>query len=428
MHNEKNSMFGYFAKLLKSIKDILTQKKSRSGRESNATPLWNGPTPSYQHVIKAASVSSGLSSALATPSITPQPSVVMSIASSVTPTKTISLQLLTSKALDISLAMQPLHQVALNVTGIRQAALCEHSPSHENSTMRGGVQSGIFKEVAVVNSDAECISHCCVSKTCDAAFLLSNRCFLVTCKSEILCQSVPAKNVEFRPRVIYIENRMALAKGGRDQESLKPSQFNIKPESISSSPRSDTSLTSLHFSKSLKPSTSLNTPRIRSQNGKAVCEASRIQQNVTLRGGIKSGHFKDQGTVESMQKCIELCCSIHNCSVAFMLLSRCFSVSCYNETSCNSIPARSLIFQPQLVYLRRNVMSKSTVNNHFETVANPKTQISVMALSSSSELVRTESKKSLARIHDNCRYSNSEKHVTLRGGLNAGSFLGHWCS
>ena len=422
-HKEKNSMFGYFTKLLQSIKDILTKKNSRPGRESNATSLWNGPAPSYQHVTKATSVSSGLSSALAALFITPEQSVVTSITSSVTLTKPSSLQLLTSRALDISLAMQPLHQVALNVTGIRQAALCEHSPSHENATMRGGVHSGIFKEVGMVNNDAECISQCCFSKTCDAAFLLSNRCFLVTCKSKTLCQSVPAKNLEFRPRVIYIKNRMALAKEERNQESSKLSHFDIKPESISLSPRFEASLTSFQFSRSVKPSTSSNTPRIKNHGGKDVCDSSGIQQNVTLQGGIKSGHFKDQGNVESMQKCIDLCCSVSNCSVAFMLLSRCFSVSCYNETSCNSIPTRSLIFQPQLAYLRRNVTSKSKLNGNFATVANSKTQTSVMAFSSSSEQGRTESRKSLARFHDNCRYSNSEIHVTLQGGLNAGSFL-----
>jgi len=204
---------------------------------------------------------------------------------------------------------------------------------------------------------------------------------------------------------------MALAKEERNQESLKLS--------LSPSPRFEASLTSFQFSRSVKSSISLNTPRIKSHGGKAVCQSSDIQQNVTLRGGIKSGHFKDQGTVESMQKCIDLCCSERNCSVAFMLLSRCFSVSCYNETSCNSIPARSLIFQPQLAYLRRNDTSRSTLNNHFATVAISKTKTSVMVFSSSSELGGTESKKSLARFHDNCRYSNSEIHVTLRGGLNA---------
>ena len=423
-HNEKNSMFGYFAKLLKSIKDILTKKNSRPDRESSATPLWSGPTSSYQNVTKATPFSSSVSSALVMPIITPQQqSVVRSMVSSITPTKASSLQLLTSKVFDISLAMQPLHQVAFNVTGIRQAALCEHSPSHENSTMRGGVRSGIFKEVAMVNNDAECISQCCISKTCDAAFLLSNRCFLVTCKNKMLCKSVPAKNVEFKPRVIYIENRMALAKGERNRESLKHSQFDINPVNISPIARFEASITSYQFSRSVKPGTNLNTTRIKNHSGKAVCRASRIQQNVTLQGGIQSGNFKDQGTVDNMQKCIDLCCSIPNCSVAFMLLSRCFSVSCYNQTSCNSIPARSLIFQPQLAYIRRNVTSKSIVDNHFAKVANSKTQTSVMAFSSSSELGRTESKKSSPRFPDNCRYSKSEKNVTLRGGLNAGTFL-----
>lgn len=422
-HNEKNSMFGYFAKLLKSIKDILTKKNSRPDREGNATSLWNASTASYQHVTKATPFSPGLSYAFAMPYIKSQQSVVTSMTSTITPTKATSLQLLTSKVLDISLAMQPLHQVALNVTGIRRAALCEHSPSHENSTMRGGVHSGIFKEVAMVNSNAECISQCCISKTCDAVFLLLNRCFLVTCKSKMLCQSIPAKNIEFRPRVIYIENRMALAKGERNRESLTHSQFDTKPVSISPNVRFEASITSYNFSKSVKPETSLNTKQIKSHGAKAACKASGIQQNVTLQGGIKSGNFKDQGTVDSMQKCIDLCCSIHNCSVAFMLLSRCFSVSCYNQTSCNSMPARSLIFQPQLAYLRRNITSKSIVNDHFAKVANSKTHTSVMALSSSSELGRTESKKSLARFPDNCRYSKSEKNVTLRGGLNAGSFL-----
>ena len=422
-HNENNSMFGYFAKLLKNIKDILTKKNSRPDREANATSLWNGPTPSYQHIIKATPFPSGLSYAVAMPFITPQQSVVTPMTLSITPTKATSLQLLTSKVLDISLAMQPLHQIALNVTGIRQAALCEHSPSHENSTLWGGVYSGIFKEVAMVNSDAECISQCCISKTCDVAFLLLNRCFLVTCKNKMLCQSVPAKNVKFRPRVIYIENRMALAKGERKRESLTHSQFDTKPVSISPNARFEASITSFQFSKSVKLGTSLNTTQIKRHGGKAACKASDIQQNVTLQGGIKSGNFKDQGTVDSMQKCIDLCCSIHNCSVAFMLLSRCFSVSCYNRTSCNSIPARSLIFQPQLAYLRRSVTSKSIVNDHFAKVANSTTQTSVMAPSSSSELGRTESEKSLARFPDNCRYSKSEKNVTLRGGLNAGSFL-----
>ncbi|KAJ7382468.1 hypothetical protein OS493_034629 [Desmophyllum pertusum] len=289
--------------------------------------------------------------------------------------------------------------------------------------MRGGIHSGFFKEIGTVNSDAECISQCCVSETCDAAFLLSNRCFLVSCKSKPLCESVPAKNLAFRPRVIYIEEKMALPKGSNDQKSWKNFNYDIHQDNFSSSSRSEITLTSFPVRKSVIFGTSMNTPQLNSHNGKTFCEASVIRQNVTLRGGIKSGHFKDQGTVDSMERCIELCCSRDNCSVAFMLLNRCFSVSCYNDTSCNSTPARSLIFQPQLAYIRRNVTSKGTLDNRLKTMAISKTQVSANVFSSSNALTRKEDKNNLARFPDNCRYGDSEKDVTFRGGLNAGSFL-----
>ncbi|XP_078381846.1 uncharacterized protein LOC144664603 isoform X2 [Oculina patagonica] len=423
-HDEKGGMFGYFTQLLKSIKDILTKKNSKAGDTSSVRVLTSGAIPSFQRNTTTTSVLSDLSAALSTSVITRgtfQPLSVTPLVSSAMPATTSTLQLMASKALDISLAMQPLHQVAFNVTGVRKAALCEHSSSHENSTMRGGIHSGVFKEVGTVNSDAECISQCCVSNSCDAAFLLSNRCFLVKCKSKTLCQSVPAKNLAFRPRVIYIENRMALAKG--QKKSSKPLNSDIQAENIPSSSKLEISLPSNQVTKTGKTSTSLSTAQLESRNSTAVCGAPVIRQNVTLRGGIKSGHFKDQGTVESMQRCIELCCNTWNCSVAFMLLNRCFSVSCYNETACNSIPARSLIFQPQLAYIRRKFTSKTTLNNHFETMKISKTRLTAMASSSSSELLRTKSKKRFDRFQDNCRYGNSEKDVTLRGGLNAGSFL-----
>ena len=407
-HDEKAGMFGYFAQLLKSIKDILTKKNSKPGETSSARLPSSGAIPFFQRITTATSVSSNLSSALQTPIViqgTLRRSRVTPVASSIISATASFLQPMATRALDMSLAMQPLHQVALNITGIRKAALCEHSPSHENSTMRGGIHSGVFKEVGTVSGDAECISHCCVSNSCDAAFLLSNRCFLVSCKSKTLCQSVPAKNLAFRPRVVYIENRTALARG--QKKPLKPLNSDIQPENALSISRFST----------------LNTPQLKSHNSEAVCAESVIRQNVTLRGGIKSGHFKDQGTVESIQKCIELCCSAGNCSVAFMLLNRCFLVSCYNETSCSSIPARSLIFQPQLAYIKRNFTSKATLNSHLQVMKISKTRLTAEASSKSNKLTRTGGKKTLDGFHDNCRYNIPEKDVTLRGGLNAGSFL-----
>ena len=413
VHDGSNGYFGYFAQLLKSIKDILTKRKHKPGDKSSVALLSSVPVPSLQHVITATELFSNPRFASPTSIITEgtlQQSSFKPVASSVTPTK----------ALDISLAMQPLHQLALNITGIHKAALCKHSLPHENSTMRGGIHSGLFKEVGTVNSDAECISQCCVSNTCDAAFLLLNRCFLVTCKSRTLCESVQAKNLVFRPRVIYIENKTVLSKRGRSKNRSETLTSDIQEDDIYSSTRAKISLLSTHGARSVKIIPMTNTPQLKSQKGKNGCEASVIRQNVTLRGGIKSGHFRDRGTVESMKKCVELCCSADNCSVAFMLLNRCFSVSCYNESLCNSIAARSLIFQPQVAYVQRNVISKFTPNNNFKTIEISKTHITTRTSSATDGVIRTNS---LARFDDNCHYGNSEKSVTLRGGLNAGSFL-----
>ncbi|RMX40405.1 hypothetical protein pdam_00022242, partial [Pocillopora damicornis] len=143
------------------------------------------------------------------------------------------------------------------------AALCKHSIPRENSTLRGGAQSGLFKEVGKVNSDTECISQCCISNSCDAAFLLLNRCFLVTCKSKSLCESVPAKNIVFRPRVIYMENKMALNRRGRVQEGSK--------SLFSGSQSGSIALKKRHHS-------SFNPPQLKNER-EDPCKASIIRQN-----------------------------------------------------------------------------------------------------------------------------------------------------
>lgn len=63
------------------------------------------------------------------------------------------------------------------------------------------------------------------------------------------------------------------------------------------------------------------------------------RDNVTLRGGIKSGKFTKHGVVKSMDTCIDQCCQDKNCDVAFMPGTTCYTVKCYSEYSCQSIPA-----------------------------------------------------------------------------------------
>lgn len=70
-----------------------------------------------------------------------------------------------------------------------------------------------------------------------------------------------------------------------------------------------------------------------------TCTHLDIKHDVTLRGGIKSGNFTKLGYLRDMQTCIDACCQDQKCDVAFMPGHVCYSVSCFSEKLCESIPA-----------------------------------------------------------------------------------------
>ena len=70
-----------------------------------------------------------------------------------------------------------------------------------------------------------------------------------------------------------------------------------------------------------------------------TCTHLDQKDNVTLRGGIKSGKFTKHGVVNNMNTCIDECCQDETCNVAFMPGTTCYTVSCYSEKLCESIPA-----------------------------------------------------------------------------------------
>ena len=434
---DKAGMFGYFAQLLKSIKDILTKKRTTHNNNimSKSTGV-NGHHASYTSMKLAASpvfsvLDSGtkqrfdLSTAplktIVSGAIFKQSANMQVSTSQLTSMSPTSLKQKVSKDLDISIAMQPLGDVALNITGIHKVTLCKHSKVNRNSTLRGGIHAGLMREIGKVNSDSECISQCCFSKTCDVAFLLLNRCFLISCKNRTLCESVPAKTLKFSPRLIYVQKKEMLPRESSGQTSFESSDYDFQNEITLTSHRSKISTYGISASISAKAGSSTSIPVLTDGKQVRFCETSVIEKNVTLRGGIKSGQFTDQGTVENIQRCSELCCSRGNCSVAFMLLNRCFSVSCYNNTLCTSIPARSLVFQPQLAFIRRDSHSEALPSLQLKKIS--KLQVSSSTLFSTSELRRKENTSRVVHSQENCRYRNAEKQMTLRGGLNAGSFL-----
>ncbi|XP_028397045.1 protein cueball-like [Dendronephthya gigantea] len=71
-----------------------------------------------------------------------------------------------------------------------------------------------------------------------------------------------------------------------------------------------------------------------------TCTHIDLRQNVTLRGGIKSGNFTKLGEVADMQTCIDACCQDLKCDVAFMAETTCYSLKCFTERVCETVPSK----------------------------------------------------------------------------------------
>ena len=82
------------------------------------------------------------------------------------------------------------------------------------------------------------------------------------------------------------------------------------------------------------------------------CSSSKIYPNVTLLGGIKSGNFTSLGKTKNMQECIGKSCDLGHGDMAFMLGSYCYSVSCYSDRVCQTIPAQPSKFYPRIAFLK----------------------------------------------------------------------------
>lgn len=91
------------------------------------------------------------------------------------------------------------------------------------------------------------------------------------------------------------------------------------------------------------------------------CTNSEIMRNVTLRGGISSGKFKDRGWMEDFRLCIKICCLTKLCDLAFMLRNNCFTVECKSEELCEAVPVKTSAEKPPFlayIYARSLPVSK----------------------------------------------------------------------
>lgn len=84
------------------------------------------------------------------------------------------------------------------------------------------------------------------------------------------------------------------------------------------------------------------------------CIPSRIAYNYTLKGGKNAGNVKELGKVQSIYDCMDKCCESDTCDVAFFLKQKCYTVECFSEELCQSVPIRNAkTFNPTIVYMNK---------------------------------------------------------------------------
>ena len=83
------------------------------------------------------------------------------------------------------------------------------------------------------------------------------------------------------------------------------------------------------------------------------CRAGEIYKEMTLKGGINAGTYKDVGGVSIMEECQKKCCEFSACDLAFMLAGSCYLVGCKDQKECAMQPAKESSFKPTISYVTR---------------------------------------------------------------------------
>lgn len=83
------------------------------------------------------------------------------------------------------------------------------------------------------------------------------------------------------------------------------------------------------------------------------CRAGKLFKEVTLKGGINAGTYKDVGAVQSMDECSSKCCEFAACDLAFMLSNRCYLVGCSEGKNCQIQKAKPSPYHPSVTYIER---------------------------------------------------------------------------
>ena len=162
--------------------------------------------------------------------------------------------------------------------------------------------------------------------------------------------------------------------------------------------------------------------------GSSGCKPRRIQQNVTLRSGLRSGDFTDYGSVKDMSTCVDYCCKVRTCDVALMLGPKCYTLHCKNPSLCKIMPAHPSKLNPQLAFVSRedsvivSTTAGSTLDLKAKSSGRKHTAKAARITNKKSTRANRSSRQSKKSGTQSCPHGAVLNDVTLSGGRSAGRF------
>lgn len=69
------------------------------------------------------------------------------------------------------------------------------------------------------------------------------------------------------------------------------------------------------------------------------CKDKNVDYGMSLRGGRAAGIYTDLKKAKNIQECTMRCCDKKNCDVAMLEQGNCLGIKCFNDSSCETVPA-----------------------------------------------------------------------------------------
>ena len=236
------------------------------------------------------------------------------------------------------------------------------SYTYHNVTLQGGVQAGNFTFAGRVSSNEDCVTRCCSTVGCDLTFMVLDRCFLVDCYGEDLCDVTEARNADkFEPVVSYVNLTVIDTLIARSHENISVTSKEKNDNSYVNQTSSEDA-ERLHDFREIEDATTNsfhNTPWahdtvLPTDLHQSGCIYSTPVHNISFRLGRQAGLFTNHGTAKNIDECSQWCCQSKHCDVALMISEDCFFVRCHTNKSCATFTIHGSKFNPRMVFVKKH--------------------------------------------------------------------------